>query len=80
MIAPAWHDPVSCWIEDISSTGSRVRITDATSQRTQRIPERVLLRLAIDHSEIECNIVWNKHDEMGLRYASFFRSSSRQTS
>lgn len=59
------HLTVACGIRDMSSTGARVR-TDGSIG----VPDTFELIIESDGLEADCQVVWRKANEVGVRFLS----------
>lgn len=73
------RDEIECLLIDISRSGAQLRLTSGATKPFQPplpIPETFVLRLAIDHTEIDCQTTWRKSDALGVRFLTGFRRTS----
>jgi hypothetical protein len=57
------HLTVSCTVRDISATGARLRVDNLAS-----IPDTFELIIAVDGLEANCEVVWRKSNEVGVKF------------
>ncbi len=57
------HCSVACTVRDISSTGARLR-----TEGSVNIPDTFELLIELDGTEADCEVVWRKGDEVGVRF------------
>jgi hypothetical protein len=57
------HLTVSCTVRDISATGARLRVDNLAS-----IPDTFELIIAADGLEANCEVVWRKSNEVGVKF------------
>ena len=57
------HLTVSCTLRDLSSTGARLRVDNIVT-----IPDTFELIIAVDGLEANCEVVWRKTNEVGVRF------------
>lgn len=57
------HCSIPCTVRDISATGARIR-----SEGTLNIPDTFELIVEIDGTEADCEVVWRKGNEIGVRF------------
>lgn len=64
------HCTVACTVRDISATGARLR-----SDGSINIPDTFELLIELDGVEADCEVVWRKGNEVGVR----FKGAPRRT-
>jgi hypothetical protein len=57
------HVTLSCVVRDISATGARVRVEGSVSA-----PDTFELLIDADGFEVNCQVVWRKDSEAGVRF------------
>jgi hypothetical protein len=57
------HLTVSCTVRDLSATGARLRVDNMAS-----IPDTFELIIATDGLEANCQVVWRKTNEVGVKF------------
>jgi PilZ domain len=57
------HLTVSCTVRDLSTTGARLRVDNVVS-----IPDTFELIIAVDGLEANCEVVWRKTNDVGVRF------------
>jgi hypothetical protein len=57
------HLTVACAVRDLSATGARLRVGGSIS-----VPNTFELIIEIDGLEADCEVVWRKADEVGVRF------------
>lgn len=70
-----------CVVRDMSATGARLLVKESKliSKHNGKLglPETFTLNLRIDRVAVECRIVWQKGDEVGVRFTAPPRVISR---
>jgi hypothetical protein len=56
---------VACTVRDLSAAGARLRVVNSVS-----IPNTFELIIEIDGLEADCEVVWRKADEVGVKFIS----------
>lgn len=64
------HCTVACTVRDISATGARLR-----SDGSVNMPDTFELLIELDGVEADCEVVWRKGNEVGVR----FKGAPRRT-
>lgn len=62
----AWPDvqePVHCALHDVSETGARIAVEDASL-----VPDNVVLLLSIWGTRRECHVAWRQGNTLGLEF------------
>lgn len=59
------HLTVACTVRDVSATGARLRV-----ECSLNIPDTFELIIAVDGLEADCQVVWRKANEVGVRFLS----------
>jgi hypothetical protein len=59
------HVTISVTVRDISATGAKLRSDGSTS-----IPDTFVLVVELDGLEADCQVVWRKNHEIGVRFLS----------
>lgn len=57
------HCSIACIVRDISLTGARIR-----SEGSVNIPDTFELLIELDGTEADCEVVWRKGNEIGVRF------------
>jgi hypothetical protein len=57
------HLTVSCTVRDLSATGARLRVDNIAT-----IPDTFELIIAVDGLEANCEVVWRKTNEVGVKF------------
>ena len=57
------HLTVSCTVRDLSATGARLRVDNMLG-----IPDTFELIIAVDGLEANCQVVWRKTNEVGVKF------------
>jgi hypothetical protein len=57
------HLTVACTVRDVSATGARLRVGSSVG-----IPDTFELIIEVDGLEADCQVVWRKADEVGVRF------------
>jgi hypothetical protein len=57
------HLTVSCTVKDLSATGARLRVDNTVS-----IPDTFELLIPLDGLEANCEVVWRKSNEAGVKF------------
>ncbi|MEM9028003.1 MAG: PilZ domain-containing protein [Pseudomonadota bacterium] len=65
------HMSIDCMVRDISATGARLK-----SAHAQMIPDTFDLIIELDGLEAECEVVWRKDGELGVRFLGAPRQMS----
>lgn len=58
-------DAISCVVCDVSDTGTRIRL-----KSTAKLPSRFKLCILDKHLLADCELVWRKKNEVGLKFRS----------
>lgn len=64
------HVTLPCMVRDVSATGARVRVEGSIGA-----PDTFVLVIEIDGLEADCQVVWRKANELGVK----FLAAPRQT-
>ena len=59
------HCSIKCIVRDVSDDGARLRATD-----TLNIPDRFELLVEMDGFEADCEVVWRKQHDLGVKFLS----------
>jgi hypothetical protein len=59
------HLTVACAVRDLSATGARVRVEGSVA-----VPDTFELLVPSDGMEANCEVVWRKANEVGVRFLS----------
>ncbi len=57
------HLTVSCTVRDLSATGARLRVDNMVG-----IPDTFVLIISVDGLEANCQVVWRKPNEVGVKF------------
>jgi hypothetical protein len=57
------HLTVTCTVKDISATGARLRVDNVVS-----IPDTFELIITVDGLEADCEVVWRRTNEVGVKF------------
>jgi len=57
------HLTVACTVRDVSATGARLRAESSVS-----IPDTFELIIEVDGLEADCQVVWRKANEVGVKF------------
>jgi PilZ domain len=57
------HLTVGCTVRDVSATGARLRVESSVG-----IPDTFELIIEVDGLEADCQVVWRKANEVGVRF------------
>ena len=57
------HLMVSCSVKDVSATGARLRVDNTVS-----IPDTFELIIPVDGLEANCEVVWRRTNEVGVKF------------
>ena len=76
--SPAWIDVGNdarlqrCTVVDMSDSGARLAVDDI-----ECLPDRFLLALSrFDQPSQNCNVVWRRHDEIGIEFVASVQASA----
>lgn len=64
---------VPCTVADMSGSGARIALSGAMSHQygdMEHLPKRLFLVLRADRMQIDCEIVWRRSGQLGLRFLS----------
>lgn len=61
----ARHATLPCMVRDISDTGARLRVGDASA-----VPDTFELIVELDGLEVDCEVTRRQHNEIGVRFTS----------
>ena len=59
------HSTLACGVRNISASGARLLVEGSVSP-----PDTFLLTVALDGLEADCQVVWRKAGEIGVRFVS----------
>ena len=59
------HLTVACVVRDVSATGARLRVDGSLT-----VPDTFELIIEVDGLEANCEVVWRKANEVGVRFMS----------
>jgi len=61
----------ACTMRDISETGARLKLREASTASRRQLPARFILAISKSGNVFRrCELVWHKKDEVGVRFAS----------
>lgn len=63
-------------LKDLSALGARVELYDQDSAYS-KVPSRVRLHIFSDRQHVECDVVWRRGLQLGLRFAGPRQEDSR---
>ena len=66
------HFTIPCMVRNISDTGARVKF-----DKTVIVPETFALEIELDAMEVDCEVVWRRRDEVGVKFVSEIRPTKR---
>jgi hypothetical protein len=72
--------PISCKVGNISATGALLRFTRGSAHsfdNPANLPDRFTLALPVERTEVDCQVVWRKDTELGVKFASIYRPMRR---
>jgi hypothetical protein len=75
--------PVDCIIRDMSATGARIEIGGAWGEAfnsAEDVPDHVTLLMRLDKTEVDCEVVWRRTKQFGVRFRGGMRPLSRKLS
>lgn len=73
--------PVECVIRDMSATGAKIEVGGSwgdSFNSAQDVPDRVTLFLRLDKTEVDCEVMWRRTKQFGVRFTSGMRPLSRK--
>lgn len=77
---PGYRLTVPCCVVDMSATGAGAMLCAAPQDRlrlARDLPDHVILHLAHDRIEVDCEIQWRQGDRFGARFTSIPRRLER---
>lgn len=73
--------PVDCVIRDMSATGARLEIAPNWSDGINSaadVPDAITLLVRQDRIEVDCDVVWRKTQQFGVRFKGGLRPLTRK--
>lgn len=71
---------LTCMIVDMSATGARLRLgghNRTAGDQIQRLRQRIGLFFDQPCMSVECNVIWQIDDEIGVQFCTAFQRSQR---
>ena len=68
--------PRACTLRDISALGACIVIWDQ-SVKPALLRQRLTLYIASDRKEVDCTVMWQRNNAIGVKFTSPFRAPSR---
>lgn len=66
---PGLRSSVHCMVRDVSSTGAKLQVgADTDGSAAAHLPPQFKLFVRYDFVEVDCEIVWRKGTEIGVRF------------
>lgn len=81
IMAPGLSIPLSCIVCDISQTGARIYLHEATDNAVgarAKVPTSFTVVMRADRLEADCQIVWRQGGVIGVRFTSLPKPMSRR--
>ncbi|MDX2156678.1 MAG: PilZ domain-containing protein [Hyphomicrobiaceae bacterium] len=69
-------EPVACVIRNLSASGARIEIVKVERKpfvTEERIPDRFTLGFRLERTEVDCEVVWQRGNNLGIRFLSLPR-------
>lgn len=70
-------EAVPCVVRNLSATGARVELVVKSDKKPfvaeERLPDAFILALRLERTEVECEIVWQRGNTLGVRFLSLPR-------
>lgn len=69
-------EPVHCVIRDLSAIGARLEIVKQDTKpfvSEERLPDQFTLAFRLEKTEVDCEIVWQKGNTLGVTFKSLPR-------
>ena len=76
LICEGFAEAIPCVIRDMSATGARLSVEPkrfGPLQSTLDLPERFVLVIRNDQTEVDCRLAWRSVDNVGVRFLSAIR-------
>ena len=73
--------PVDCIIRDMSATGAKLEVGGTwgdSFNSAQDVPDRITLLMRLDKTEVECEVMWRRTKQLGVRFTGSMRPLSRK--
>lgn len=72
-------EPLPCVVRNLSATGARVELVAKSDKKPfvaeERLPDMFILALRLERTEVECEIVWQRGNTLGVRFLSLPRQA-----
>jgi hypothetical protein len=75
--APSKRISMGCAVHDISATGARLKLyllDKGHFTKSARVPRTFTLQIPADRIEADCEVVWEKEEQVGVRFLSPVRT------
>jgi hypothetical protein len=75
------RESLVCSIRDLSATGARIKLQTADNKAFSKpieMPDAFTLVMRVDRLEVDCEVIWRKGGEAGLRFLSAVRPMTAQ--
>ena len=76
LVCEGFSEEIPCVIRDMSATGARLAVEPkrfGPLQSTLDLPERFVLVIRNDQTEVDCRLAWRSVDNVGVRFLSAIR-------
>ncbi len=73
--------PVDCLIRDMSATGAKLEVGGSwgdSFNSAQDVPDHITLLMRLDKAEVDCEVVWRRTKQLGVRFTGAMRPLSRK--
>ena len=70
------EEPVACVVRNLSATGARIELVRGDRkpfESEQRIPDHFTLSFRLDRTVVDCEVVWQRFNAIGVRFLSLPR-------
>lgn len=72
-------EPVPCVVRNLSATGARIELITKSDKKPlvaeERLPDTFVLALRLERTEVDCEIVWQRGNVLGVRFLSLPRQA-----
>lgn len=71
-------EPAACVVRNLSATGARIEIVKGEHkafQSEERIPDNFTLAYKLERTEVDCEVVWQRGNVLGVRFVSLVRQT-----
>ena len=73
--------PVDCIIRDMSATGAKLEVGGSwgdSFNSAQDVPDHITLLMRLDKTEVDCEVMWRRTKQLGVRFTGSMRPLSRK--